>query len=89
MACSTTRPERCSFPAVAKKANIRPMKAAYIHKPGPAESIVYGELPKVSRGASYRRGKYRTGWGPPPHSTAERALDELPATVERLCSLLA
>jgi NADPH2:quinone reductase len=26
------------------------MKAAYIHKPGPAESIVYGELPKPTPG---------------------------------------
>ena len=61
---------------------------AYGARPDAVGEVLYEAALQLGRGAAYLRGKSRTGWGPPPHSTATEALDRLPETVERLKSLL-
>jgi len=54
----------------------------------PVCELLYEARIQLGRGATYYRGKYRKGWGPPPHSTALQALEQLPDTVARLRDLL-
>ena len=64
---------------------------SYGSRPDPVRQLVYETALLVGRGATYQRGdlvRRRPSWGPPPHSTAIEALDNLPDTVRRLRSLL-
>lgn len=61
---------------------------AYGSRPDLLSVLIYESWMQLGRGASYVRGKRRPGWGPPPHSAAVAALDDLPRTVERLRSML-
>jgi hypothetical protein len=61
---------------------------AYGSRPDELSTLVYETALELGRGAAYERGKYRTGWDPPPHSTAIRTLNDAPQIAARLKALL-